>query len=134
MCTSCLSITSLLAFAGKSLLCSCPQVVGGRMDYKLLLSKKCYTQLHLNNQHSRCVVVSLIALRSFNPSRSNFLHFSRNSICKNNVCRNRPQVVPHVVHGLLVALRECQHQFRNRRWNCTEKSNSLEKIMRYGKS
>ncbi|XP_028393336.1 protein Wnt-4-like [Dendronephthya gigantea] len=62
---------------------------------------------------------------------TSLLQFSKNSICRNDICRSKPSVMEHVQQGLAVALNECQEQFKNRRWNCTEKGGSIEKIMRY---
>uniref|UniRef100_UPI00358DDBC3 protein Wnt-6 isoform X1 n=2 Tax=Myxine glutinosa TaxID=7769 RepID=UPI00358DDBC3 len=51
-----------------------------------------------------------------------------NSICRKTrrlaskqaeLCVNEPEVVREVIKGARLALRECQHQFRHRRWNCS---------------
>lgn len=76
-------------------------------------------------------IYSLLFTDNDGYSFRSFLRFSRNSICRNDICRTKPQVIPYVMDGLILALRECQNQFKNRRWNCTEKNGSIEKIMRH---
>lgn len=35
--------------------------------------------------------------------------------------RDNPGVLAALIKGINMAVAECQHQFRNRRWNCTTK-------------
>jgi len=35
------------------------------------------------------------------------------------VCRQHPSLMGNVASGAKYAIEECQHQFRNRRWNCS---------------
>jgi hypothetical protein len=92
---------------------------------------KCYIFAYLNSRPpsvlSGCLMCEICV-----HFPCSFLRFSRNSICRNDICRTKPQVIPYVMDGLILALRECQNQFKNRRWNCTEKNGSIEKIMRHG--
>ena len=36
------------------------------------------------------------------------------------ICQCRPDAIVAVGEGAKLGLRECQHQFRNMRWNCTD--------------
>lgn len=53
--------------------------------------------------------------------------------------REHPGVLQAISRGVNMALQECQHQFRNRRWNCSTKNfltgkNLFGKIVDRGKS
>ncbi|XP_042201913.1 protein Wnt-5a-like [Callorhinchus milii] len=50
------------------------------------------------------------------------------------ICRQHPIHVPHVAEGARLALAECQHQFRAKRWNCTTPGaeDALDPIARSG--
>lgn len=50
-----------------------------------------------------------------------------------DICRKEPSLLKEVSKGVQVGTRECQHQFRNRRWNCTTVKRSLRKILLRGK-
>lgn len=49
------------------------------------------------------------------------------------ICRKEPKVLEEIVKGAQLATKECQHQFRNRRWNCTTARKSLRKVIARGK-
>ncbi|KAK0090961.1 hypothetical protein PV326_003952 [Microctonus aethiopoides] len=49
-----------------------------------------------------------------------------------DICRNEPSLLKEISRGVQVGTRECQHQFRNRRWNCTTVKRSLRKILLRG--
>ena len=49
------------------------------------------------------------------------------------ICRKEPKVLQEIVKGAQLATKECQHQFRNRRWNCTTARKSLRKVIARGK-
>ncbi|KAK0161007.1 hypothetical protein PV327_009527 [Microctonus hyperodae] len=51
-----------------------------------------------------------------------------------DICRNEPSLLKEISRGVQVGTRECQHQFRNRRWNCTTVKRSLRKILLRGKA
>ena len=36
------------------------------------------------------------------------------------ICQSQPDALAAVGQGTLIGERECQHQFRNRRWNCSD--------------
>ncbi|XP_014600536.1 PREDICTED: protein Wnt-6-like, partial [Polistes canadensis] len=46
-----------------------------------------------------------------------------------DICRKEPSLLKEIAKGVQVGTRECQHQFRNRRWNCTTIRRSLKKIL-----
>lgn len=53
--------------------------------------------------------------------------------------RENPGVLQAISRGVNMALQECQHQFRNRRWNCSTKNfltskNLFGKIVDRGKA
>ena len=51
---------------------------------------------------------------------------------KAEICRKEPEVLQEIVKGAQVATKECQFQFRNRRWNCTTARKSLRKVVARG--
>jgi wnt family len=53
---------------------------------------------------------------------------------KAEICRKEPEVLQEIVKGAQVATKECQFQFRNRRWNCTTARKSLRKVVARGQS
>ena len=65
-----------------------------------------------------------------------------NSICRksrrlggkqNEICRKEPEIVREVVKGAKMAVTECQHQFRHRRWNCSTSYKGFGRVLRRGK-
>lgn len=50
-----------------------------------------------------------------------------------DICRKEPSLLKEIAKGIQVGTRECQYQFRNRRWNCTTVRRSLKKILVRGK-
>ncbi|KAG7330739.1 hypothetical protein KOW79_004708 [Hemibagrus wyckioides] len=61
-----------------------------------------------------------------------------NSICRKtkrlgskqaDLCQNHPEIVSEVVKGARLGVRECQYQFRFRRWNCTSHNKYFGKIL-----
>lgn len=64
-----------------------------------------------------------------------------NSICRRSkptggayteLCQTQPEIIKEVAKGARLGIRECQHQFRHQRWNCTGQGKSLGKIMQQG--
>ncbi|RWS28313.1 Wnt6-like protein, partial [Leptotrombidium deliense] len=45
------------------------------------------------------------------------------------ICKSEPDIVREITRGAQMATRECQHQFRYRRWNCTSSRRSLRKVL-----
>ncbi|XP_067001792.1 protein Wnt-6 [Anabrus simplex] len=45
------------------------------------------------------------------------------------ICKKEPTVLKEITKGMSLGTKECQHQFRNRRWNCTTTRRSLRKIL-----
>ncbi|XP_048342716.1 protein Wnt-6-like isoform X1 [Sphaerodactylus townsendi] len=61
-----------------------------------------------------------------------------NSICRKTkrlagkqaeLCQTEPEIVQEVAKGARLGVRECQYQFRFRRWNCTSHSKYFGKIL-----
>ena len=48
------------------------------------------------------------------------------------ICRKEPEVLKEIVNGAQLATKECQYQFRNRRWNCTTVRKSLRQVLSRG--
>ncbi|XP_012224358.1 protein Wnt-2 isoform X1 [Linepithema humile] len=44
------------------------------------------------------------------------------------LCRKSPQAMPAVGEGAALGLRECRHQFRHHRWNCSHVSSSNDQV------
>ena len=40
------------------------------------------------------------------------------------LCKKSSQTMPAVSEGSEIGLKECRHQFRNHRWNCSHVSNN----------
>lgn len=66
-----------------------------------------------------------------------------NSICRrskpsgganNELCQTQPEIIQEVAKGARLGMRECQHQFRHHRWNCTGHGKNLGKILQQGKA
>lgn len=51
---------------------------------------------------------------------------------KAEMCRKEPEVLQEIVKGAQLGNKECQHQFGNRRWNCTTAKKSLRKVVARG--
>uniref|UniRef100_A0A673KQR7 Protein Wnt n=1 Tax=Sinocyclocheilus rhinocerous TaxID=307959 RepID=A0A673KQR7_9TELE len=61
-----------------------------------------------------------------------------NSICRKTkrlagkqaeLCQTQPEIVNEVAKGAKLGVRECQYQFRFRRWNCTSQNKYFGKIL-----
>lgn len=50
-----------------------------------------------------------------------------------DICRNEHALLKHITNGVLLGQRECQYQFRHRRWNCTSTRRSMRKVLLRGK-
>ncbi|KAF4517219.1 hypothetical protein B566_EDAN005273 [Ephemera danica] len=46
-----------------------------------------------------------------------------------DTCRREPGLVRELAKGAQLGTRECQFQFRNRRWNCTTARRSLRRVL-----
>uniref|UniRef100_A0A4W4GVS6 Protein Wnt n=1 Tax=Electrophorus electricus TaxID=8005 RepID=A0A4W4GVS6_ELEEL len=66
------------------------------------------------------------------------LLFDPNSVCRRTthpsrlyakLCQTQPEIVQAVARGARLGTRECQHQFRHQRWNCTSHSKSVGKLL-----
>ncbi|XP_076852796.1 protein Wnt-6-like, partial [Brachyhypopomus gauderio] len=61
-----------------------------------------------------------------------------NSICRKTkrlagrqaeLCQTQPEIVSEVAKGARLGVRECQFQFRFRRWNCSSHSKYFGKVL-----
>lgn len=50
-----------------------------------------------------------------------------------DICKNEPALLKEISKGVQLGTKECQYQFRNRRWNCTTARKSLKKVLMRGK-
>lgn len=48
------------------------------------------------------------------------------------LCQTQPEIVREVAKGARLGVRECQYQFRYRRWNCTSHNKYFGKILQQG--
>ncbi|XP_046675321.1 protein Wnt-6 [Homalodisca vitripennis] len=46
-----------------------------------------------------------------------------------DICKHEPALLKEITKGVQLGTRECQFQFRNRRWNCTSARRSLKKVL-----
>lgn len=49
------------------------------------------------------------------------------------ICKNEPALLKKISDGVALGHRECQYQFRFRRWNCTSSRKSMRKVLLRGK-
>lgn len=49
------------------------------------------------------------------------------------ICRHDSALLKEIINGINLGFRECEFQFRNRRWNCTTLRKSMKKILMRGK-
>lgn len=50
------------------------------------------------------------------------------------ICRREPLIVSQIINGSMESVRECQHQFSDRKWNCPSKNKrSMRKLLSKGK-
>ncbi|KAK6619023.1 hypothetical protein RUM43_009543 [Polyplax serrata] len=47
------------------------------------------------------------------------------------ICRDKA-LLSEIIRGVGIGTKECQYQFRNRRWNCTTHNKSLKKVLMRG--
>ncbi|XP_023228802.1 protein Wnt-6 [Centruroides vittatus] len=45
------------------------------------------------------------------------------------ICQQEPVVIRHIGRGAQLGVRECQYQFRSRRWNCSRIHRSMRKVL-----
>ncbi|KAI9586115.1 hypothetical protein GQX74_001962 [Glossina fuscipes] len=48
------------------------------------------------------------------------------------ICRHDSALLKEIINGINLGFRECEFQFRNRRWNCTALRKSMRKILMRG--
>lgn len=130
------------------------------LDLKLnLMLKKGnikFTMIYITQSGSRAEdnhTLSSHTLRSSNESSDETFYFvsfravgsplvmDPNSICRKTkrlagkqaeLCQTQPEIVNEVAKGTKLGVRECQYQFRFRRWNCTSQNKYFGKILQQG--
>lgn len=84
---------------------------------------------------------ALFGLLSFRAEGSNLL-LDPHSVCKktrrlrgklHDICRNDTGLMKEIAKGIEMGFRECEYQFKNRRWNCTLIKPNMKKILGRGK-
>lgn len=53
-------------------------------------------------------------------------------ICRQD-SRNKTSLLKKITKGITLGFRECENQFRNRKWNCTSQRRSMKKVLLKGK-
>lgn len=101
-------------------------------------------KIHLN--HGISCLARVNSLAFFSPTSlsravGSPLLMDPNSICRKTkrlagkqaeLCQTEPEIVQEVAKGARLGVRECQYQFRFRRWNCTSHSKYFGKILQQG--
>uniref|UniRef100_A0A8C6WZ88 Protein Wnt n=1 Tax=Neogobius melanostomus TaxID=47308 RepID=A0A8C6WZ88_9GOBI len=82
--------------------------------------------------------MNILHLLFFFKAMGNPLVMDPNSICRKakrlagkqaELCQTQPEIVSEVAKGARLGVRECQYQFRYRRWNCTSHNKYFGKIL-----
>ncbi|KAJ8301748.1 hypothetical protein KUTeg_020735 [Tegillarca granosa] len=70
---------------------------------------------------SYCVYGNFLALSSVVAIRANIICNKIPGLAPRQraICRKRPDALVTIGQGVQLGMKECQHQFRNMRWNCT---------------
>lgn len=50
-----------------------------------------------------------------------------------DICKNETSLMKEIAKGINMGFRECEYQFKYRRWNCTSVKKSMKKILVRGK-
>lgn len=50
-----------------------------------------------------------------------------------DICRNESGLLKHIANGVALGQKECQDQFKYRRWNCTSSRRSIRKVLLTGR-
>ena len=48
------------------------------------------------------------------------------------LCKNDPDFIKRIISGAKLGIQECQHQFRDRKWNCTTAKPAIRKVLTRG--
>lgn len=79
-------------------------------------------------------------LLNFRAEGSNIL-LEPNTVCKKSrqlpakiadICKNETSLLKEITRGISKGFRECEAQFKNRRWNCSTQKKSMRKILARG--
>lgn len=49
------------------------------------------------------------------------------------ICDKKPDIIREIARGAEMGKKECEHQFRNRHWNCSSAKRSMRRILMRGK-
>lgn len=83
----------------------------------------------------------LMSYFNFSRAVGSPLVMDPNTICRKakrlagkqaELCQTQPEIVREVAKGARLGVRECQYQFRYRRWNCTSHNKYFGKILQQG--
>ena len=45
------------------------------------------------------------------------------------LCKNEPEFIKKIISGAKLGIGECQHQFKDRKWNCTTAKPAIRKVI-----
>ena len=49
------------------------------------------------------------------------------------ICDKKPDIIREIARGAEMGKKECEHQFRNRHWNCSSAKRSMRRTLMRGK-
>lgn len=49
-----------------------------------------------------------------------------------DICKNNTSLLKEITKGINLGFKECEYQFKNRRWNCTLIKKNMRKILNKG--
>lgn len=52
---------------------------------------------------------------------------------QHDLCKNETSLIKEISRGISMGFKECEYQFKNRRWNCTSNKKNMRKILIKGK-
>lgn len=101
---------------------------------------KFFTNLHMPFHASYLIEIRQIFSSFFRADGSNLL-LDPYLICKksrrlrdkySDMCKNETFLMREISRGINMGFRECEHQFKHHRWNCTSIARSMRKILLKG--
>ena len=120
-------------------------------NWSQLWNSKCTFSCFTNNLSMLiCIITNLRAYLDFGDIFSIFLRESSDplslktdDIChkspdrnerKRQLCKQKPEILEEVLHGVEMSLVECQQQMKRRKWNCTTENKNMKKLMKTSKN